>query len=51
MSKNLRCLFHTAIIAAFLLTGCGYKGDPVYKDGNKTIDYNATQAGDNASRV
>jgi len=44
-------VFHIVIIAAIFLTGCGYKGDPVYKDGNKTMDYNATQAGDSASRM
>ncbi|MGE4399484.1 MAG: lipoprotein [Campylobacterales bacterium] len=44
-------MFHTAIIAAIFLTGCGYKGDPVYKEGNTTIEYNATGAVADTSRM
>ena len=44
MSKKFCAVFHAAIIAAFVLTGCGYKGDPVYKEGNKTLEYNTTKA-------
>lgn len=51
MFKKFRSVFHTAIIAAVLLTGCGYKGSPVYKEGDKTKDFNATQDGDRASRM
>jgi predicted small lipoprotein YifL len=37
MSKNIIKFFHAVIITAFLLgvTGCGYKGDPVYVDDSK----------------
>ncbi len=51
MSKKFRSLFHVAIIAAFVLTGCGYKGDPVYKEGNTTIEYNATGTVADTSRM
>ncbi|WP_419769551.1 MAG: lipoprotein [Candidatus Marinarcus sp.] len=34
MSKNIINFFHACIIASFLLSlsGCGYKGDPVYQN-------------------
>ena len=43
MFNNFIGFFHIAILSAIVLSGCGYKGDPVYitKDG-KTIEYNAT---------
>ena len=51
MFKKLITMFHIAIIAAFFLTGCGFKGDPVYKEGNKTIDYNSTESSNNMSHM
>lgn len=45
MFKKFVALFHIVIISGFVLTGCGFKGDPIYKDGNKTVEYNATKSG------
>jgi len=38
MTKYFIQFFHTLIISGFILSfsGCGYKGDPVYIDKNKT---------------
>ncbi|MEY4504364.1 MAG: hypothetical protein RL154_658 [Pseudomonadota bacterium] len=42
--EMFKCAFHIGvIISAATLTGCGYKGPPVYKEANKTIDYNSTK--------
>jgi hypothetical protein len=36
-------LFHVFILSAIVLSGCGYKGNPVYKtDDGKKIEYNST---------
>ncbi len=32
--KYLFSIFHIAIIAGILLSGCGYKGDPYYSEGD-----------------
>ena len=44
MSKKFVSVFHSIIIAAFLLTGCGFKADPVYKKDGVKVDYNATES-------
>jgi len=51
MFKKLSSVFYVAIVAALFLAGCGYKGTPVYKENNKTIDYNVTQSSDSSSRM
>ena len=40
-------LFHLFILSAIVLSGCGFKGDPVYrtKEGKK-IEFNATMGSD-----
>ncbi len=51
MFKKFSSVFYVAIVAALFLAGCGYKGAPVYKENNKTIDYNVTQSSDSSSRM
>ena len=56
-SNNIRRIFHTLIIAIFLLSlnGCGYKDDPYYEEdspsGDKNIEFIIKKPIDNNESV